>query len=91
MLAHLSQGPATVNQLAGPFDMSLPAISKHIRVLEDAGFVKRGRDAQFRPCSLDAAPIEAVANWTAEYRHIWDARFNRMDALLNSTMESLDE
>lgn len=91
ILAHLAQGEATVNALAEPFDMSLPAISKHIRVLENAGLVTRGRDAQFRPCTLDARPLQAVANWTDQYRHIWDARFDVMDELLLTMKETSDE
>ncbi|MEH6741130.1 MAG: metalloregulator ArsR/SmtB family transcription factor [Sulfitobacter sp.] len=91
ILAHLAQGEATVNALAEPFDMSLPAISKHIRVLENAGLVTRGRDAQFRPCTLDARPLQVVANWTDQYRHIWDARFDVMDELLLTMKETSDE
>mgnify|MGYP000002630916 FL=1 len=83
ILARLAEGEATVNTLAEPFEMSLPAISKHIRVLEKAGLVKRGRDAQFRPCTLDAQPLEAIAHWTARYRPIWEARFDMMDQILN--------
>ena len=82
MLARLAQGEATVNDLAEPFEMSLPAVSKHIRVLENAGLVHRGRDAQFRPCTLDTRPLEAVSNWTDHYRQIWEERFGRMDKLL---------
>jgi DNA-binding transcriptional ArsR family regulator len=82
ILAHLSQGEATVNALAAPFDMSLPAISKHIGVLENAGLITRGRDAQFRPCTLDTQPLQVVASWTDQYRHIWDARFDKMSNLL---------
>lgn len=82
ILAHLVQGEATVNALAEPFDMSLPAISKHIRVLENAGLVARGRDAQFRPCTLNAQPLQVVANWADQYRHIWDARFDVMAGVL---------
>lgn len=91
ILAHLAQGEATVNALAEPFDMTLPAISKHIRVLENAGLVTRGRDAQFRPCTLNARPLEAVANWTDQYRHIWDARFDVMAEILQSMKETKDE
>lgn len=87
ILARLAQGKATVNALAEPFEMSLPAVSKHIRVLEHAGLIKREKDAQFRPCTLDAGPIEAVANWTEEYRYIWEARFNAMERLLNGIKE----
>lgn len=63
--------------------MSLPAVSKHIRVLENAGLIKREKDAQFRPCTLDASPIEAVSDWTDKYRHIWEARFDAMQNLID--------
>ena len=82
MLARLAEGPATVNQLAEPFDMTLPAISKHIKVLEEAGLLVRGRQAQYRPCALDGAPLRAVSTWAQQYRPIWDARFARMDDYL---------
>lgn len=82
ILDRLAQGEATVNQLAEPFEMSLPAISKHIRVLEKAGLISRGRNAQFRPCRLKAEPLQAVADWTDQYRHIWDLRFDRLDRML---------
>jgi DNA-binding transcriptional ArsR family regulator len=84
ILARLAQGEATVNTLAEPFEMSLPAVSKHIRVLENAGLITRGRDAQFRPCTLNAAPLKAVAHWSDQYRHIWDVRFDAMDGLLKT-------
>ncbi|MCG8653535.1 MAG: metalloregulator ArsR/SmtB family transcription factor, partial [Pirellulales bacterium] len=90
ILARLARGEATVNALAKPFDMSLPAVSKHIRVLEDAGLVTRGKDAQFRPCALNAQPLEAVASWTDQYRHIWDARFDLMGTILESRKEASD-
>lgn len=80
ILARLAEGEASVNELATPFDMSLPAISRHIKVLEHAGLITRGRRAQFRPCAIDATPLAEVADWTAQYRHIWDERFDRMDA-----------
>jgi len=88
ILARLAQGQATVNQLAEPFEMSLPAVSKHIRVLEEAGFVTRGKDAQFRPCKLDARPLAAVSSWADQYRHIWDARFDMMDKILKGMEKS---
>ncbi len=88
ILARLAQGEATVNDLAEPFEMSLPAVSKHIRVLEDAGLITRGRNAQFRPCTLNPAPLEAVARWTDQYRHIWDGRFDAMDGLLSKMKET---
>jgi DNA-binding transcriptional ArsR family regulator len=79
MLARLAEGEATVSELAEPFDMSLPAISKHIRVLERAGLITQGKDAQYRPCTIDVTPLEEVSKWTEQYRHIWEARFDRMD------------
>lgn len=91
ILAHLAQGEATVNTLAEPFDMSLPAISKHIRVLENAGLITRGRDAQFRPCTLNTQPLQVVANWTDQYRHIWDARFDVMSGILQTMKEPNNE
>ncbi|RLK03434.1 ArsR/SmtB family transcription factor [Ruegeria conchae] len=91
ILARLAKGTATVNELAEPFDATLPAISKHIRVLEAAGLVTRGKDAQFRPCALDAKPLEAVSNWTDQYRFIWEARFDAMDRILNGMKETPDE
>lgn len=91
ILARLAQGEATVNALAEPFDMSLPAISKHIRVLENAGLITRGKDAQFRPCNLNAQPLEAVASWTDQYRHIWEVRFDTMDKILKNMKDHNDE
>lgn len=90
ILARLAQGEATVNALAEPLDMSLPAVSKHIRVLEHAGLITRSKDAQFRPCTLNTEPLEAVANWTDQYRHIWDARFDAMSRVLQ-TMKGQSE
>ena len=87
LLAHLAKGEATVNALAEPFDMTLPAVSKHIRVLEKAGLVTRGKDAQFRPCKLNADPLRVVANWTDQYRDIWEARFDAMAGVLQSMKE----
>ena len=82
ILARLAEGSATVNELAEPFEMTLPAISKHIKVLERAGLVLRGRRAQYRPCALDAAPLAEVSTWAEQYRPVWEARFDRMDAYL---------
>ena len=84
ILAQLASGPATVNALAEPFEMSLPAISQHIRVLEKAGLIKRSQNAQFRPCTLNAAPLQQVADWTEQYRHIWSARFDALDTALSN-------
>ena len=79
ILARLADGAATVNELAEPFAMTLPAISKHIKVLEHAGLVVRGQQAQYRPCAIAPAPLEAVASWAEQYRHVWEERFDRMD------------
>ncbi|MDH3683317.1 MAG: metalloregulator ArsR/SmtB family transcription factor [Acidimicrobiia bacterium] len=79
ILARLAQGEANVSELAEPFDLSLPAISKHIKVLERAGLVVRGQRAQFRPCTIDAAPLEEISTWAEQYRPVWEARFDRMD------------
>ncbi len=82
ILARLTEGPATVNDLAAPFEMQLPAISKHIKVLERAGLVERTRDAQYRPCALNPEPLAEVSSWTERYRPIWEARFDRMDSYI---------
>ena len=82
ILARLAEGAATVNELAEPFEMTLPAISKHIKVLERAGFIQRGQQAQYRPCALDAARLEEVSTWAEQYRPVWEARFDRMDDYL---------
>jgi DNA-binding transcriptional ArsR family regulator len=87
ILARLAEGSATVNELAAPFDLTLPAISKHIKVLERAGLVVRGRHAQYRPCALDPAPLAEVASWAEEHRHVWEARFVRMDDYLAQLRE----
>ena len=83
ILARLAQGEATVNELAEPFQMTLPAISKHIKVLERAGLIRQGQQAQYRPCTIDGAGLKAVATWTAQYRHIWETSFDRMDDYIN--------
>jgi DNA-binding transcriptional ArsR family regulator len=82
ILARLAEGEATVNELAEPFEMTLPAVSKHIKVLEQAGLVVRGHLAQYRPCALDAAPLRAVSDWAEQYRPVWEARFDRMGRYL---------
>lgn len=79
ILARLARGEANVNQLAEPFDLTLPAVSKHIKVLERAGLVERSQRAQYRPCTLDATPLEEVSTWAEQYRPVWEARFDRMD------------
>jgi DNA-binding transcriptional ArsR family regulator len=82
ILARLAGGEATVNELAEPFALTLPAISKHIKVLERAGLVVQGQRAQYRPCTLDAEPLEEVSTWAEQYRPVWEARFDRMDDYL---------
>ena len=82
MLARLAEGEATVNELAEPFEMTLPAISKHLKVLEKAGLVSRGKHAQFRPCRLEAAPLKDIAGWVEAYRHYWEASFDLLDSYL---------
>lgn len=74
ILARLAEGEATVGEIAEPFNMSLPAISKHIKVLEDAGLITKGQEAQYRPCTIDVTPLKEISNWTEQYRHIWEAR-----------------
>ena len=82
ILARLADGHASVTELAKPFDMSLPAISKHLKVLERAGLIARGRDAQWRPCHLDAGPLKDVADWVNHYRRFWEESFDRLDEYL---------
>jgi DNA-binding transcriptional ArsR family regulator len=82
ILARLVSGECSVTQLAEPFDMSLPAVSKHLRVLERAGLIARRREAQWRHCRIDAAPLKQVADWTEAYRHIWEERLDRLDQYL---------
>ena len=82
ILARLSEGAATVKELSQPFSTSGPAISKHLRVLERAGLIRRGRDAQWRPCELEAEPLREVAEWAEDFRRHWDASYDRLDAYL---------
>src|SRR5262245_57404863 len=82
ILARLTTGELTVTDLARPFDMSMPAVSKHLKVLERAGLVARGRDAQWRPCRLDASPLRDVAVWVDDYRRFWEHSLDRLDAYL---------
>ena len=82
ILGRLALGEASVNELAAPFDMSQPAISKHLKMLERAGLISRGRDAQRRPCRLEARPLEAAYLWIERYRQMWDMNFERLDTLL---------
>jgi DNA-binding transcriptional ArsR family regulator len=87
ILARLSSGEASVTELAEPFDMSMPAISKHLKVLERAGLIARGRDAQWRPCRLAAEPLREVANWVDHYRVFWEQSFDRLDEYLRDLQE----
>ncbi|MBS2016317.1 MAG: winged helix-turn-helix transcriptional regulator [Deltaproteobacteria bacterium] len=87
ILARLARGEASVLELAEPFAMSQPAISKHLKVLERAGLVSRGRDAQRRPCRLEAAPMREANEWLERYRAHWEARFQRLDVLLEDMKE----
>ena len=82
ILARLTRGPATVTELAAPFAISGPAISKHLRVLEHARLITRSRAAQWRPCQLEAGPLREVADWTAEYRRFWEKSFDRLETYL---------
>jgi DNA-binding transcriptional ArsR family regulator len=82
ILARLTSGEASVTELTEPFEMSMPAISKHLKVLERAGLIARGREAQWRPCRLEARPLKDVADWVAHYRRFWEESFDRLDGYL---------
>jgi DNA-binding transcriptional ArsR family regulator len=83
MLARLANGEATVTELAEPFQMSLPGVSKHLKVLESAGLISKGRDAQWRPCRLEGKPLRDVAEWMNTYRRFWDESMDRLDDYLH--------
>jgi DNA-binding transcriptional ArsR family regulator len=83
ILARLALGETTVSELAAPFDMSLPAVSKHLKVLERAGLVAKGREAQWRPCKLEAAPLRDIADWLERYRRFWEESFDRLESYLD--------
>lgn len=87
ILARLSLGEASVSELAEPFEMSLPAVSKHLKVLERAGLIQRSRSAQWRPCTLDAGPLRDVAGWLEGYRRFWEASLDRLDAYLQQLQQ----
>lgn len=91
IVARLAQGDATVNELAAPFDMSLPGISKHLKVLERCGLISRSRQAQFRPCHLERAALDTAANWIEENRRIWSERFDKLDQHLRDIQQSEEE
>jgi DNA-binding transcriptional ArsR family regulator len=90
ILARLTQGPATINELAEPFEMTLPSVSRHVKVLEVAGLISKSRDAQFRPCKLEALPLEAADGWLAQYRQFFSARFDRLEDQIKVTMAERD-
>lgn len=90
ILARLAEGEVSVTDLAAPFDMSLPAISKHLKVLERAGLIIRGREAQWRPCRLDARPLQEVATYVEKYRRFWEDSFDRLDDYLR-TLQKKDK
>lgn len=87
ILARLAEGEATVNELAEPFHLKLPTVSKHIKVLQHAGLITQGRKAQWRPCRLETAPLKEVADWVDRYRRIWDERFGQLDTYLTELQE----
>ena len=87
ILARLRKGGASVTELAEPFDMSLPAVSKHLKVLERAGLVTRGREAQWRPCALEAGPLREVDDWVERYRDLWEQRLDRLDDYLKELQQ----
>jgi DNA-binding transcriptional ArsR family regulator len=91
MLSRLASGQATVTELAAPFDKSLPAISRHLRVLRAAGLVEQGRDAQWRPCRLQPAPLQGIDEWLEPYRRIWEERYDRLDAYLKTLHDDRGE
>ena len=84
ILARLVTGECSVTELAEPFEMSMPAVSKHLRVLQNAGLIARRHDAQWRHCSIEAAPLKEVAAWAEQYRHIWEGRLDRLDSYLQT-------
>src|SRR5579863_5676486 len=88
ILARLASGEVSVTELAEPFEMSLPAVSKHLKVLEKAGLIARGRDAQWRPCRLSAGPLRDVADWVEHYRRFWTESFDRLDEYLREVQKS---
>jgi DNA-binding transcriptional ArsR family regulator len=91
MLARLAQGEATVTELAAPFDMSLPGISKHLHVLQRAGLIEQGRQAQWRPCRLSPEPLREVAGWVEQYRRHWEESFDRLGDYLRELQDGLEQ
>src|SRR4051812_35948586 len=88
ILARLADGEATVNALAEPFDMTVQAISKHLKVLERAGLITRGRDAQYRPCRLEPAPLEPAVQWIERHRQVWEERFDKLEQHLQKLQQT---
>lgn len=91
ILERLAQGAATVNEIAAPFDISLPAISRHLKVLEGAGLISRGREAQWRPCQLEPAALKSVDEWLDHYRRFWTGSFDKMDAYIAQLKRNKEE
>ena len=86
ILARLAEGPASVNEIAAPFEMTLPAVSKHLKVLERAGLISRGRQAQWRPCKLEAEPLREASDFLGRYRKFWEESYDKLDAHLTTQM-----
>ena len=91
ILARLAEGEATVNELADPFPISLQAVSKHLKVLERAGLISRGRDAQYRPCRLESAPLDSAIDWVEEHRQVWQQRLDRLETHLRNIQQPQKE
>lgn len=91
ILGRLTAGEASVTELARPFEMTLPAVSKHLKVLQRAGLIERGRNAQWRPCKLAAGPLKEVDDWVERYRSFWEERFDRLDQYLRELQETEEE
>ena len=91
ILARLATGEATVNELAEPFEITLQAVSKHLKVLERAGLISRGRDAQYRPCRLESAPLDSAIDWVEEHRQVWQQRLDRLETHLRNIQPSQKE
>ena len=91
ILARLATGDATVNELAAPFEITLQGVSKHLKVLERAGLISRGRDAQYRPCRLESAPLDSAIGWVEEHRHVWQQRLDRLEEHLRSIQQPQKE
>ena len=90
IIARLAEGEASVNELAAPFDMSLPAVSKHLKVLEKAGLISRGKEAQWRPAKLESMAMKSIADWLEQYRRFWESSFDRLDGYLQKIQRTDD-